>query len=500
MGGGRQMLRRSMKLACRTRTYGDMTMIERLLSVCTRWLLLVMLTGCARMTAPDLAQLYARHRETVRQPPVVIVHGVFGARLADSATGEEKWPGPLWRVLLHDYRDIALTAIARDNITRDNITREDIARKDIAPPTLQPTGITDRVAGREFYARIMQTLETAGQFRRLEPGQPVTEPGRHYYVFAYDWRRDNAENARQLDQFLRQIRQDHNAPAQKVDLVAHSMGGLLVRYFLRYGADDVLNDNELQPTGAGGEFVRRVILLGTPNLGSVTALQHALEGYPVGLKRIPPEVLATFPSLFQLLPHPIHDWLFTADGKPLERDLFDIEVWRRFEWSIFSPEVRARVLQQYPDAASGEVALAELAQQMHRNLERARRFVWALTVPESRDVRSLIVFGGDCTETPARVVVEEEQGDSVLRLYPDDVRNRHPGIDYRQLMLEPGDGAVTKPSLLATTELDPTVPRHRYSFFPLAYPVLLCEEHDQLTENVSFQDNLLHALLTPDPH
>jgi len=79
-------------------------------------------------------------------------------------------------------------------------------------------------------------------------------------------------------------------------------------------------------------------------------------------------------------------------------------------------------------------------------------------------------------------------------------RNSHPlpGIDHEELMLEPGDGRVTKASLLARQSVDPTVARHRYSFFSVDYPVFLCERHSQLTGNIDFQNNLLHALLSVD--
>ena len=65
-------------------------------------------------------------------------------------------------------------------------------------------------------------------------------------------------------------------------------------------------------------------------------------------------------------------------------------------------------------------------------------------------------------------------------------------------MLEPGDGTVTKASLLARDSLDPAVPRHKYSFFPMEYAFFLCEKHDQLTANINFHDNLLHILLSID--
>jgi hypothetical protein len=63
-------------------------------------------------------------------------------------------------------------------------------------------------------------------------------------------------------------------------------------------------------------------------------------------------------------------------------------------------------------------------------------------------------------------------------------------------MLDPGDGSVTKPSLLARESLDPIAAQSADSFIPIAYWFFLCEHHHQLTGNVSFQDNLLNVLLT----
>ena len=111
----------------------------------------------------------------------------------------------------------------------------------------------------------------------------------------------------------------------------------------------------------------------------------------------------------------------------------------------------------------------------------------------------LVVFGGDCLQTPAKLLVEEIDGISEIRLMPDKVETGITGMDYELLMLEPGDGTVTKASLLARDSLDPSVRRHRYIDFPLDYPLFLCERHDQMTGNITFQDNLLHALLNPDP-
>jgi len=188
----------------------------------------------------------------------------------------------------------------------------------------------------------------------------------------------------------------------------------------------------------------------------------------------------------------------TSAGKPLNRDLFDIEIWRRFQWSIFDPRVRKKIMQQYDNEADGSAYLALLEQYFEKHLERARRFTWSLTVPLPAQPYQLIVMGGDCKLTPARIIVEEVNGISEIRLWPREIRHPDSTVNYDLLMLEPGDGTVTKASLLARESLDPSIPRHKWVSFPLDYPIFVCASHTKLTNNATFQDSLLHTLLSLD--
>ena len=66
----------------------------------------------------------------------------------------------------------------------------------------------------------------------------------------------------------------------KFDIVAHSMGGLMTRYYLRYGAQGAGTDGvppELNWSGC--EHVDRVILIGSPNNGSAKSMQCVHEGF-----------------------------------------------------------------------------------------------------------------------------------------------------------------------------------------------------------------------------
>ncbi|MEM1262882.1 MAG: alpha/beta fold hydrolase [Pseudomonadota bacterium] len=419
------------------------------------------------------------------QPPVVIVHGALGSRLDDS-DGREHWPGSLRRIAFGDYRELRL---------------------DIDPATLQPesseltpSGVAIRAGGVDFYGRILATLETAGGYRRGVLGEPAARGEKRYYVFVYDWRHDNVKNARALHAFLGQVRADYNDPSLQVDVVAHSMGGMIVRYYARYGTVDVLNDNEFPVNQVGEQFIRRVVLLGTPSLGSVGALQTLIRGYRVGFGTIPPEVVATFPSTYQVLPHAITNWFVDVNGRPVKRDHFSSRrFWKAFGYSVYDDDVRADIGKRFNSPGAADAYIALLERYFHKQLERARRFSWSLTVPVPDTGLEYIVFGGDCEPTPARAVLEEDpDGSAALRLMPDEIEQPNPAIDYDKLMFEPGDGTVTKASLLAKQSFDPTVARHRYSHFSIDYPVFLCERHSQLTGNIDFQNNLLHALLSID--
>jgi pimeloyl-ACP methyl ester carboxylesterase len=446
-------------------------------------LLVSALAGCGSVR-PDLQRLYDFGMPAAGQPPVIVIPGILGSRLR-APDGRELWPASLWSLVLGRKEQLALPF---DPESLD------------ATQEAAPDGLFEAALGTDFYGEILRTLENSGGYRRTTPGTKVDPAERHYYVFAYDWRQDNVRTAAKLDAFIEQIRRDYGDAALKVDIVAHSMGGLVTRYFLRYGARDVLpilHRDDFRVPDAGAAKVRTAILLGTPNLGSANSMHGFIEGADVGLRRIPTEVLATMPSVFQLFPHPINDWLIDVEGKPVDEDAFDVAFWRRHRWSVFSDEAAARIRDRFDEGTAADGYLAALQRRFAANLERARRFVWSLSVKPEHDAGvRIVVFGGDCQLTPARLVVENDRGEEAVRLRPGDIEHPVAGVDYSRAMLEPGDNQVTKASLLAREQLDPTAERHKWLFFPLAYSFFLCEEHQKLTGNVSFQDNLLNVLLS----
>jgi len=275
------------------------------------------LAACATNTShPDLARLYRSGIAFTDATPVVVIPGVFGSKLRDRTTGVEVWPGTAQMILFGDYRNLALDF--------------DPATLAVRPDNLEAFDIADAELGQDFYRKLIETLRVFGGYVRGQPGTRPQPGERRYYIYAYDWRQDNVDSARGLDRMIEAIRRDYGDPKLRVDIVAHSMGGLVARYYQRYGTVDVLDGRESQITLYGSTRVRKLILLGTPNMCSASSLDAFLTGEKIGFGRIPQETLATLPSGYQLFPHPLVTWLIDTNGKPRQDDLFDPEIWRRY--------------------------------------------------------------------------------------------------------------------------------------------------------------------------
>lgn len=132
------------------------------------------------------------------------------------------------------------------------------------------------------------------------------KPGNNFFEFPYDWRRDNRVTARRLSyaakKWLNQWKEDSGNTDAKLILIAHSMGGLVARYFI-----EVLS---------GWELTRMLITFGTPYRGSLNALNFIANGLK---KKIGPITLLdlsnmtrSYNSVYQLLP--IYPCVDLGDG------------------------------------------------------------------------------------------------------------------------------------------------------------------------------------------
>lgn len=441
-------------------------------------------SGCAPSPKkkPPLDDLYDQVGRG-DQPPLIVIPGAFGSRLFDTDSGHEIWPRSSARLLFSSYKGLEVEI---DEDTLDPIGA-----------TVRPHGVFRQGLGRDFYGQILDTLEGPGGYRRRRPGEPV-EPGqRNYYVYLYDWRLDNAAALPGLHQLIEQVRHDYGKPDLRVDILAHSNGGLLARYYARFGTRDHMDTGHAEPSYAGARAIRRLLLVGTPNLGSMQPVLSHVRGEEMGLRKIPAEVIATISGAPQLMPHPALPWLLDSRGDVIDRDVFDIETWRSLKWSIFDPAVRRRTMHRKGGGAAGRRYLDTLEAYLSRHLVRGRNFMLLMSMAtDERDVKPFI-YGADCDPTVARLVVEDVRGKMLAREHPVKMIKPVDGIDYQDLIHDPGDAVVTRDSLLGRSGHELMPGYDAPPALAVSCTVFLCEQHQFLTGNPTFQNNLLHTLFNP---
>jgi hypothetical protein len=294
------------------------------------------------------------------------------------------------------------------------------------------------------------------------------------------------------------------------------MGGLIARYAAMYGNDDLPEgDAEIRPSWAGAAHISKIVMIGVPNEGAADAFATLIDGYSVteGLRRRVPllnqlsaEDSIRTPSLFQLLPHGASVRFLDENLQPLQIDLYDPEVWKRYGWSpINNPEFRRKYsARAQVDAAHSEGSgLQILDAYFVAVLKRAERFQQALDASSTANPPViLLAIGGDCEETlNSPVLIHDAKQDRWLTLiHPREYRTSIGSrITQRQLieaMYAPGDGRVTRASLLGE-DMAKRTPNGAgvRSALSLTYAVFGCDLHGQLQSNKTLQDNALTAIV-----
>ena len=442
-----------------------------------------MVGGCALAPKrkPPLDDLYGG-RNQYDQPPLIVIPGAFGSRLLDTRSGEEIWPRSSTRLLFSSYKGLEVEI---DETTLDP------AAGHVLPYRVFREGL-----GRDFYGKILDTIEGPGGYVRRLPGEPVEQNQRNCYVYLYDWRLDNVAAVSGLHEIIERVRADYQDPHLKVDILAHSNGGLLARYYARYGNNDYLDTDpsNVPMNYSGASAIRRLLIVGTPNLGSMQPVLSHVRGEEIGLRKIPAEIIASISGAPQLMPHPAIPWLMDTDGNIIDGDVFEISTWQNYEWSIFDSRVRERTIRRKGGGATGRRYLEILESYMEKHLLRGRNFMLLLSrQSDDRDVTPY-VFGGDCNATVARLIIEKQFNKLIAREYPDTIIGSRLGIDYDDLIHDPGDSVVTRDSLLGRYEGKPINGYDSISPMMFSHSVFLCEKHQSLTGNATFQNNLLHTL------
>lgn len=464
-----------------------------------------LLTSCIfPRRKPNLERIFADARARSGKRPLIVIPGVLGSQLVNEKTGEVVWPSA-FRSSDDGLSLPVSTDLARN---RDNL----VARK------IVDTARLAKLAPEVYvYHTLLVALKEYGGYREGDWNNPGAD-GDHdtFYIFPYDWRRDNVETARLLIESIETLKRKLNRPDLRFNILAHSMGGLVARYAAMYGGADLQPDGvQPKPTWAGASDINRIIMLGTPNEGSADAFATLLYGYSIteGLRRRIPllnklssEDIFTAPAVFQLLPDRATTRFLDENLQPIQVDLYDAAAWRRYGWSpVNDADYRRRFVkgQTRGDGAPFHAgSLEDLDAYFALVLNRARRFHEALDVTVEDAPVQLLALGGDCEDTllaPVLIFDQKRQRWETLvrpRAFHTSTGRRVTLREAAEAMSAPGDGRVTRRSLLGE---DLAGIRSRNALLdttlPIVYAVFACDLHGQLQNNKTLQDNALTVLV-----
>src|SRR5215510_13870195 len=199
------------------------------------------LTGCRKpVFRPNLPQIYSPPAaQRSGKPPVIFIPGMLGSRLVNRRTGEVVWPE-----LRVDGDEIALPISSP--VLAQNIDEV------VATEVLEEAKVSALIPEISVYGPMLEALERYGGYKRASFDAPP--PGGDcdtLYLFPYDWRRDVVESARALGRMIEELKLRLGRPDLRFDVVTHSMGGLVARYYAMYGERDVLDAAVACPDWSG---------------------------------------------------------------------------------------------------------------------------------------------------------------------------------------------------------------------------------------------------------
>ncbi len=374
--------------------------------------------------------------EGIRRNPVILIHGLLGAKLADQATGDEFWG------------TFSPTLPGRDSLKLLSVPMSwgkplrELSNNTRASFLLDTVSI--RVMGMEFsmyaYGPLVETIREAGYVQ--EGSKEHLEDGRcpTFFIFYYDWRRSIAENAAELGKFIlaKQAQLDGEyrmrygtAPETiRFDLMGHSMGGLIGRYYLRYG-ETPLPDDPAAPdpaiTWAGEKNVGKLIQVGTPNAGYLDTVLELVSGLRLqpGAPIYPASIIGTFPSYYEMMPFPQFAAVRkTVPGKSEDEsiargeavDLYDLNTWIKYKWGLADPAVDADLQWLLPDVKTAQERRYVALEHLQKCLNSAKRIASMLSTPDPKDSDVFqMVFIGDSVPTSSIALVDDDGSLHVVR-------------------------------------------------------------------------------------
>lgn len=317
--------------------------------------------------------------------PVIFLPGILGSELRDAYDVDParvfsaRTLMPLMDRLSDDYERIALHP--------DNPRYERIE-----PARVQEDRVVSLIY-REFILELRHSLSK-------DPSQPVP-----VYPFAYDWRQPLVDIEDRLEAFVQEVIERtllmrHYEGGgwrkqRKVNLVGHSMGGLIIAGLLA-------RKPEL------GRRVGYVATLGTPYRGSIESVTKVCMGTSTlgadGSSSREREAARITPSLYHLLPS--YDEAVRGEAC----DLYDPGCWQRGVIETLRRYLRDHSVRFTADAPPSEADAEALLGALLAPAAAHRRLIESTDIPGGLTRQRWLVIAGTHAETRTHLVFRREAG------------------------------------------------------------------------------------------
>ena len=225
----------------------------------------------------NIKNAYFQFLDTAEKEPVIIVPGIMGSFLNRVSDGQEFWPDviEMRNSISDNYLDNLKLNMEGEQYNDQIMYAPDVIREVSA---LSPLPILKY----SYLKNLIEKLKAIGYIEN-----------RNLFLMPYDWRLDISSESERIANRINAIA--GGSQNGKVNVIAHSLGGLLIKDYL---------------SKATSTLVNKIIFVGTPHLGAPKAFKILRDGDDLGMSKAGiglnrdrvKEIIQNMPALYELLP------------------------------------------------------------------------------------------------------------------------------------------------------------------------------------------------------